>query len=244
MLKSSLFPAVLMRASPLICHTPLQQSRLIFTKPATHFLECEWGHQPRSIFPLIALANMFMKATLLLLTLIFSIISPLAACSSSSPAVAPKPAIEYNDRGTTKYQRGDHQGAIQEFDRAITIAPRYAQAYANRGAAKSGIGDKRGAIADYTQAIAINPQDALTYYNRGVAKFELSDSQGALSDFDRAIAINPQDAETYCNRGSVKLATGNKQGGIADLTKCAELFRQQGQTADYQKILDLIRQSK
>jgi tetratricopeptide (TPR) repeat protein len=187
-----------------------------------------------------------MKAIVPLLTLIVATITamPLAACSSSFSRSTPTPAVDYNDRGTTKFQRGDNKGAILEFDRAIKIDPKYAQAYANRGIAKLGLGDKQGAIADYSRAIALDPQDALTYYNRGVTKFALGDKRGAVSDFDRAIALNPQDAETYCNRGTAKLALGNKQQGIADLQKCAQLLRQQGQTADYQKILEMIRQAR
>jgi tetratricopeptide (TPR) repeat protein len=185
-----------------------------------------------------------MKATVLLLTLLFSTIAiPIAQSSSSLPIHTPAPAIDCNDRGTTKYQRGDTQGAILEFDRAIKIDPKYAEAYVNRGAAKLGLGDKQGAIADYSKAIAINPQDALTYYNRGVAKFELGDKQGAITDFDRAIVINPQDAETYSNRGAVKLAIGDKPGAISDLKKGAELFRQQGQMDDYEKTIELVRQA-
>jgi tetratricopeptide (TPR) repeat protein len=118
-----------------------------------------------------------------------------------------------------------------------------AEEYNHRGVAKFELGDKRGAILDYNRAITIDPQDAFAYYNRGVAKFELGDNQGAISDFDRVIAIDPQDAEAYSNRGAVKLALGNKRGAIADLTKGAELFRQQGQMADYQKIIELIRQA-
>ncbi len=123
------------------------------------------------------------------------------------------------------------------------LTPDLAEEYDRQGVAKFGLGDTKGAILDYSREIEIDPQDAFAYYNRGVAKFELGDKQGAISDFDQVIAIDPQDAEAYSNRGAVKLAVGDKQGGIADLTKGAELFRQQGQMADYQKIIELIRQA-
>jgi tetratricopeptide (TPR) repeat protein len=123
------------------------------------------------------------------------------------------------------------------------ITPNLVEEYNHRGVAKFELGDKQGAILDYNRAISIDPYDAFAYYNRGIAKFELGDEQGAISDFDRVIAINPQDAEAYSNRGAVKLALGNKQGAIADLTRGAKLFRQQGKMADYQKIIELIRQA-
>jgi tetratricopeptide (TPR) repeat protein len=123
------------------------------------------------------------------------------------------------------------------------LTPDLVEEYNHRGVAKFELGDKQGAILDYNRAITIDPQDAFAYYNRGVAKFELGDKQGAILDFDRVIAINPQDAEAYSNRGAVKLALQDKQGAIADLTKGAKLFRQQGNMADYQKIIELIRQA-
>jgi tetratricopeptide (TPR) repeat protein len=106
-------------------------------------------------------------------------------------------------------------------------------------------------LATRSSNLPLLPPDlAEAYYNRGVAKFELGDKQGAIADFvggaspleNRVIAINPQDAEAYSNRGVVKLTLGDKQGAIADLTKGAELFRQQGKMADYEKIIKLIRQ--
>jgi tetratricopeptide (TPR) repeat protein len=123
------------------------------------------------------------------------------------------------------------------------LTPDLVEEYNHRGVAKFELGDKQGAILDYNLAITIDPQDAFAYYNRGIAKFELGDKQGAILDFDRVIAINPQDAEAYSNRGTVKLALRDKQGAITDLTKGAQLFRQQGNMADYQKIIELIRQA-
>jgi tetratricopeptide (TPR) repeat protein len=118
-----------------------------------------------------------------------------------------------------------------------------AEDYNYQGIAKFELGDSQGAIVDFDRAIRIDPQDAIAYYNRGLAKFELGDNQGAIVDFDRVIAIDPQDAEAYSNRGAVKLALGNKQGAIADLTKGAQLFRQKGKMADYEKIIELIRRA-
>jgi tetratricopeptide (TPR) repeat protein len=140
----------------------------------------------------------------------------LAAHSSNLPILTTDLAEEYNHRGVAKFALGDNQGALLDDN------------------------FPKGTLRE--RAIEIDPEDALTYYNRGVAKFELGDKQGALLDFDRAIMIDPQDAEAYSNRGAVKLALGDKQGAIADLTKGAQLFRQQGKMADYEKIIELIQQ--
>jgi len=125
-------------------------------------------------------------------------------------------AEAYFYRAYAKYDLGDKQGAIADYNQAIAINPQDADAYNNRGAAKSDLGDKQGAIADYNQAIAINPQDAIAYNNRGAAKSDLGDKQGAIADYNQAIAINPQYADAYYNRGNAKSDLGDKQGAIVD----------------------------
>jgi hypothetical protein len=44
----------------------------------------------------------------------------------------PITALAYNNRGIVKRNKGDIDGAIADFDRAITINPKYANAYRNR----------------------------------------------------------------------------------------------------------------
>ena len=154
----------------------------------------------------------------------------------------PQAAINYNNQGVAKFNSGDNYGAILEYDRAIAINPKYAESYVNRGIAKFKLGNIQGAIKDYNLAIAINPQDGEAYYNRGIAQFESGEERSAIKDFDRALALNPQDAEVYGNRGFAKSTLGDNRGAIADFQQAAKLFREQGQTADYQKMMGLIRQ--
>ena len=148
-------------------------------------------------------------------------------------------AKAYFYRAYAKYDLGDKQGAIADFNQAIAIDPQDAKAYINRGVTKSALGDKQGAIADYNQAIAINPRNADPYYNRGVTKSALGDKQGAITDFNQAIAINPQYAKAYNNRGVAKYGLGDKQGAITDCNQAiainpqyAEAYNNRGVAKD------------
>jgi len=132
-------------------------------------------------------------------------------------------ADAYFYRAYAKTDLGDKQGAIADYNQAITINPKLDEAYNNRGVAKSDLGDKQGAIADYTQAIAINPQDAEAYNNRGNAKAELGDKQGAIADFNQAIAINPQLADAYRNRGIAYELIGDLGRACSDWRMAASL---------------------
>jgi len=129
-------------------------------------------------------------------------------------------------RAYIRFDLGDKQGAIADFNQVIAISPKDAYAYYNRGKAKSDLGDKQGAIADYNQVIAISPKDAYAYTNRGADKDYLGDKQGAIADFSQAIVINPRLAFSYYNRGVVKSDLGDNQGAIADYNQAIAITPQ------------------
>ena len=161
---------------------------------------------------------------------------------NSALKINPNFAEAYNNRGVTRRELKDLQGAIADFNSALKINSNYADAYNNRGLARSDVGDQQGAIADFNSALKINPNFAYAYNNRGITRAESKDLQGAIADFNSALKINPNYAQAYGSRGLAYALLGDKQRAISDLQKAAELFRQQGRTADYQKTLELIRQ--
>ena len=134
-----------------------------------------------------------------------------------------KEANGYNERGIAKGVKGDIDGAIADFTRAIELYPKYSTAYTNRGLAKKNKGDLNGAIADCTRAIELDPKDAGGYGNRGIAKHAKGDLNGAIADYTRAIELDPKYAKTYNNRGIAKKDKGNLNEAIADYTRAIEV---------------------
>ena len=119
--------------------------------------------------------------------------------------------------------KGNIDGAIADYDRAIQFDPKLSGAYSMRGAAKAQKGDIDGAIVDFNQAIELNPKFVEAYVNRGLAKTTKGDLDGAIADENQAIELNPKLAEAYLNRGSAKSTKGDLDGALADFNQAIEL---------------------
>jgi tetratricopeptide (TPR) repeat protein/S1-C subfamily serine protease len=153
----------------------------------------------------------------------------------------PNYANAYYNRGIVRNELGDKPGAIDDYTQAIKFNPNYANAYYGRGIVRDDLGDKPGAIDDYTQAIKINPNYANAYYNRGIVRNDLGDKPGAIDDYTQAIKFNPNYANAYVLRGIVYYELGDKQKVREDLQRAAQLFKAQGNTAAYEKAMDLLK---
>jgi tetratricopeptide (TPR) repeat protein/S1-C subfamily serine protease len=192
------------------------------------------------------------------LSLITQVEPNLGFQSVSALSIPPQPtADDFFLQGIDRAIADNLQGAIADFDKAISFNHNYVSAYLNRGAARADLGDTQGAIADYDKAISLNPNYALAYLNRGVARSKLGAKRGAIADYDKAISLNPNDALSYNNRGVARSELGDKKGAIADYDKAislnpnyataynnrgivrADLGDQRGAIADYDKAISL-----
>jgi Tfp pilus assembly protein PilF len=63
-------------------------------------------------------------------------------------------AEQFLSTGVSKYNSGDKQGALADYNQAIQLKPDYTLAYVNRGVVRSTLGDRQGAIADLDRAIS------------------------------------------------------------------------------------------
>ena len=101
-----------------------------------------------------------------LLAFVLSLMLPAVAAAQTSQL-----ADDYNSRGLAKEIKGDHDGAIADYNRAIELDPKQSRPYRNRGFAKLAKGDHDGAVADYNRAFELNPKPAEgAYSSRALAK--------------------------------------------------------------------------
>jgi tetratricopeptide (TPR) repeat protein len=132
-------------------------------------------------------------------------------------------ASDFYDRGNARKAKGDLDGAIADYTKAIEIDPHDADIYYNRGVAERAKGDFGQAIADYSKAIKINPCHAYAYNNRGIAQTANGDLEAAIADYSKALEIDPSLANVYNNRAKARQDNGDLEGASADYTKAIEL---------------------
>jgi tetratricopeptide (TPR) repeat protein len=88
-----------------------------------------------------------------------------------------------------KLEKGDYEGAIPYFDKAIALSPGFAFAYCNRGFCRMKLKDYRGARADILKSISLDNRNSYAYKNLGLLLLEEEKSGKACENFHKADAL-------------------------------------------------------
>ncbi len=164
------------------------------------------------------------KKLLLVLAGIVGCISlSVAAWQLRSPKLVSDAQQTLYQEGVNKYESGNYEGAVEDFNQAIKLDPQNALAYNRRGDAYYRLGDYEQAQADSSQAILLNPQDANAYFDRGFAFSELGKYKEAIADYTQAIKLNSKDAYAYYGRGLARAQSKDHKGAIGDFSKAIAL---------------------
>lgn len=122
---------------------------------------------------------------------------------------APTDFKSFFNWGILKYQAGNYDDAIEDFNQAILFKPdtAFSLIYSYRGIAKTKMGNHNGAIEDFDRAISITPDDIMqysnwikNYFNRGVARFYTNDIEGACKDWNKSFEFGFGRALEYLER--------------------------------------------
>ncbi len=132
------------------------------------------------------------------------------------------------DRAKVEAGKGNHDGAIAEYSKAIEVSPNYCSAYNNRGIQRRHTGDIQGALADHRHAVELEPFSAIPNYNLGEDYFSVGDLR-AINNFDVAVSCDPNYQEAYLERAIVRLDLGNRAGALIDCNQAVRLKPDDGQ---------------
>jgi tetratricopeptide (TPR) repeat protein len=148
---------------------------------------------------------------------------PLLILTSAAQAQELTSADEYSQRGISRFQKNDLDGAIADFTKVIEMNGKDQEfCYYFRGMAHYRKGNSTQAIDDLSKAIAIKP-DPRFFDDRGNLLAKQGELDRAIADLNKAIEIAPQTAKAYGDRGLIRLMRGEPREAELDFRKCFEL---------------------
>ena len=114
----------------------------------------------------------------------------------------PQTAREYYARAAKRYNDGDFDGAIADYNEVLRIDPNHINSLLYRGNALYKKRKYDEAIEDYSGIIWLEPNNHIAWYNRGNARNEKREYEQALSDLNESIRLNPNYANAWNSRGN------------------------------------------
>ncbi len=139
------------------------------------------------------------------------------------------------DKAGALQSKGDVQGALEEYAKAIEKNPNDVNLITNRAMLYQGEGDIKKAMADYDRVLKLDPNDLRALYERGVYRLEDKNPKDALKDLERA-----QELLIHSDRTS----SGNFQGeniGLHIRLNMAEAKRLNGDLRGAKEDLEFIK---
>jgi Tfp pilus assembly protein PilF len=132
-------------------------------------------------------------------------------------------ADEYTQRGISRFQKNDLDGAIADFTKVIELNGKGQEfCYYFRALAHYRKGNPTQAIKDLSKAIDVKP-DPRFLDDRGNLLARQGELEQAIVDLNKAIELAPQYAKAYGDRGLVQLMRGDATNAELDFKKCFEL---------------------
>ena len=98
---------------------------------------------------------------------------------------------------------GNHDLAIQEFQRALTIDPRDTEAITGLASSYQSQGRNADAETEYLRAAALRPDDWNGYNNLGNFYGQIGRFQDAITQYRRALEMTPENSAIYGNLANV-----------------------------------------
>ena len=105
--------------------------------------------------------------------------------------VAANDARSFSFRGLARLLKGEPAGALEDFERSITINPAVGFSYENRALAHKAMGNRDLALADLSRALSVNPKSARAMTFRAQIYIADGEIDRAIAEFKQALAIDP-----------------------------------------------------
>ena len=130
----------------------------------------------------------------------------------------PGAATAYGNLGQYLRDRGDLEGALEQFDNAVRTGPTKGAYLNSRGKLFFDRGEVGRAIEDYTEGIRREPALAELHINRGAALAQQRRYDEALGDINRGLELEPGDFNGLLNRSLLYYTVDRLPEAVADYT--------------------------
>src|ERR1700716_1006575 len=155
--------------------------------------------------------------------ILFSLVSFLLCGCLLVQAQTRSSAIDHYEHGSKRFQKGDLDGAIEDFTKAISISSRLDSNQVTRSSVPPGANGLAASVGEAREIRVVDPLTANAYTSRGLARYRKGDVDGAIADYELAIQINPGLAPAHLNRGNTRYAKGDRDGALADWNRALRI---------------------
>ena len=142
-------------------------------------------------------------------------------------------AVSLNISGDQLYQKGDINGAIEEFKKALLIDPSNVNVHNSLGVCYGGLGAYEKAIKSFEAAIQLDPGEVMAVYNAGLANSLINNKDKALEHFLQADSLGEELFEVAFQTGKLYLEKGQFKKGRNFLEKAIRLRPESGPAFRY-----------
>ncbi|MEG3438119.1 tetratricopeptide repeat protein [Pannus brasiliensis CCIBt3594] len=137
-------------------------------------------------------------------------------------------ATVYFHRGLAFYRLGEHDRALDDYNRSIALQPTYYPAYYNRGLVHSARKNHSLAITDFNQSLrqmtAPDPVSlASIYTDRAASYLALGNLNAARADLDRSLHLDKNYPPTYYHRACLSRRLHRFPEAIDDFNRALAL---------------------
>jgi len=98
--------------------------------------------------------------------------------------------VGYNNLGYfVRLEQKDYKGAIEMFDKSISLKPDFSYAYSNRGFAKLNLGDIKGAYQDLKKSLSLDDKNPYAFKNLALINLKEGKTSEACANLKKSLDL-------------------------------------------------------